>query len=146
MVIVLAYTVRFLAVSLSTFETGFERLSPNLDAAARTLGETGLSALWRVHLPLLMPALGAAALIVFPGGLGTFDELFEILTLAQTGKVRKLPILCFGREFWTRAVNFDYLTQYGVISPQDREAMEFVDDAEEAWTRLLAGGILLPDR
>lgn len=98
-------------------------------------------AIRKMHL-----ALRAAALIVFPGGLGTFDELFEILTLAQTGKVRKLPILCFGREFWTRAVNFDYLTQYGVISPQDREAMEFVDDAEEAWTRLLAGGILLPDR
>jgi iron(III) transport system permease protein len=69
MVIVLAYTVRFLAVSLSTFESGFERLSPNLDAAARTLGETGLSALWRVHLPLLMPALGSAALIVFVDGM-----------------------------------------------------------------------------
>ena len=69
LVIVLAYTVRFLAVSLSTFESGFERLSPNLDAAARTLGETGLSALWRVHLPLLMPALGSAALIVFVDGM-----------------------------------------------------------------------------
>jgi iron(III) transport system permease protein len=69
MVIVLAYTVRFLAVSLTTFEAGFERLSPNLDAAARTLGETGLSALWRVHLPLLMPALGSAALIVFVDGM-----------------------------------------------------------------------------
>lgn len=69
LVIVLAYTVRFLAVSLSAFEAGFERLSPNLDAAARTLGETGLSALWRVHLPLLMPALGSAALIVFVDGM-----------------------------------------------------------------------------
>ena len=68
-VLVLAYTVRFLAVSLSTFEAGFERLSPNLDAAARTLGETSLSALWRVHLPLLMPTLGAAALIVFVDGM-----------------------------------------------------------------------------
>ncbi len=68
-VLILAYTVRFLAVSLSTFESGFERLSPNLDAAARTLGETGLSALWRVHIPLLMPALGSAALIVFVDGM-----------------------------------------------------------------------------
>lgn len=68
-VIVLAYTVRFLAVSLSAFEAGFERLSPNLDAAARTLGETGLSALWRVHLPLLLPTLGSAALIVFVDGM-----------------------------------------------------------------------------
>jgi iron(III) transport system permease protein len=64
-VIVLAYAIRFLAVSLGALEAGFERLSPNLDAAARTLGETTLSALWRVHMPLLLPALGAAALLVF---------------------------------------------------------------------------------
>ena len=64
-VVVLAYVIRFLAVSLSALEAGFERLSPNLDAAARTLGETALSALWRVHMPLLVPALGAAALLVF---------------------------------------------------------------------------------
>lgn len=69
LVVVLAYTVRFLAISLSTFEAGLQRLSPNLDAAARTLGESGLSALWRVHLPLLIPALGAAALIVFVDGM-----------------------------------------------------------------------------
>jgi iron(III) transport system permease protein len=64
-VIVLAYAIRFLAVSIGALEAGFERLSPNLDAAARTLGETTLSALWRVHMPLLLPALGAAALLVF---------------------------------------------------------------------------------
>ncbi|MDX2204849.1 MAG: iron ABC transporter permease [Hyphomicrobiaceae bacterium] len=69
LVLILAYSIRFLAVSLSTFEAGFERLSPNLDAAARTLGETGLSALWRVHLPLLLPALGSAGLIVFVDGM-----------------------------------------------------------------------------
>jgi iron(III) transport system permease protein len=64
-IVVLAYVVRFLAVSLSALDAGFERLSPNLDAAARTLGETALTALWRVHMPLLVPALGAAALLVF---------------------------------------------------------------------------------
>lgn len=64
-VVVLAYVIRFLAVSLSALEAGFERLSPNLDAAARTLGESALSSLWRVHMPLLVPALGAAALLVF---------------------------------------------------------------------------------
>src|SRR5262245_38586039 len=64
-VIVLAYTVRFLAVALSALEAGLARLSPHLDAAARTLGETALSALWRVHIPLLAPAIGAAALLVF---------------------------------------------------------------------------------
>jgi iron(III) transport system permease protein len=68
-VLVLAYTVRFLTVALSALEAGFERLSPNLDAAARALGETALSALWRVHVPLLTPALGAAALLVFVDGM-----------------------------------------------------------------------------
>jgi iron(III) transport system permease protein len=67
--VVLAYTIRFLAVSLGALEAGFERLSPNLDAAARTLGETALSALGRVHIPLLLPALGAAALLVFVDGM-----------------------------------------------------------------------------
>lgn len=68
-VIVLAYTIRFLAVSLGALEAGFERLSPNLDAVARTLGETALSALRRVHMPLLVPALGSAALLVFVDGM-----------------------------------------------------------------------------
>jgi iron(III) transport system permease protein len=65
----LAYTIRFLAVALGSVEAGLERVSPNLDAAARALGETALSALWRVHLPLLLPALGAAALLVFVDGM-----------------------------------------------------------------------------
>jgi len=68
-VIVLAYAMRFLAVALGALEAGFERLSPNLDAVARTLGETAFSALWRVHIPLLVPALGAAALLVFVDGM-----------------------------------------------------------------------------
>jgi iron(III) transport system permease protein len=68
-VLILAYTVRFVTVALSALEAGFERLSPNLDAAARALGETALSALWRVHVPLLAPALGAAALLVFVDGM-----------------------------------------------------------------------------
>jgi iron(III) transport system permease protein len=69
LVLVLAYTIRFLAVSLGALEAGFERLSPNLDAVARTLGETAFSALRRVHMPLLLPALGAAALLVFVDGM-----------------------------------------------------------------------------
>jgi iron(III) transport system permease protein len=76
--LLLAYTVRFLAVSLGTIEAGLERVSPNLDAAARTLGETALSALWRVHLPLLLPALGTAALLVF---VDTMKELPATLLL-----------------------------------------------------------------
>ena len=68
-VIVLAYTVRFLAISLGSLEAGFEKLSPNLDAVARTLGETAFSSLLRVHVPLLVPALVAAALLVFVDGM-----------------------------------------------------------------------------
>jgi iron(III) transport system permease protein len=64
-IVVLAYAIRFLTVSLSALEAGFARLSPNIDAAARTLGETSFSVLWRVHVRLLVPALGAAALLVF---------------------------------------------------------------------------------
>jgi iron(III) transport system permease protein len=68
-IIVLAYTVRFLAIALGSVEAGFEKLSPNLDAVARTLGETAFSSLRRVHVPLLIPALGAAALLVFVDGM-----------------------------------------------------------------------------
>src|SRR4029453_1385923 len=64
-IIVLAYAIRFLAVSIGALDAGFERLSPNLDAAARTRGETTLWGLWGVAMPLLLPALGAAALLVF---------------------------------------------------------------------------------
>jgi iron(III) transport system permease protein len=63
--LVLAYTIRFLAVALGSVEAGLHRISPNLDAAARTLGQTSWATLWRVHIPLLLPALGAAALLVF---------------------------------------------------------------------------------
>jgi len=68
-IVVLAYTLRFLAIALGSLEAGFEKLSPNLDAVARTLGETALSSLRRVHVPLLVPALGAAALLVFVDGM-----------------------------------------------------------------------------
>jgi iron(III) transport system permease protein len=63
--LVIAYSIRFAAVALGSVEAGLQRISPNLDAAARTLGTTALATLWRVHLPLLIPALGAAGLLVF---------------------------------------------------------------------------------
>jgi uncharacterized protein (TIGR00730 family) len=77
--------------------------------------------------------LRARAVAVFPGGFGTFDETFELLTLVQTGKMRMLPILLFGKEFWTRVVNFDALVEEGVISPNDVELIHFVETAAEAW-------------
>ena len=77
--------------------------------------------------------LRARAVAIFPGGFGTFDEAFELLTLVQTGKVKPLPILFFGREFWERVVNFDALVEEGVIAPNDLKLFHFVDSAEEAW-------------
>jgi len=77
--------------------------------------------------------LRARAVAVFPGGYGTFDEFFELLTLIQTGKVRPLPILLFGRDFWTRMVNFEGLAEEGVIAPHDLDLFHWCEDAKEAW-------------
>jgi uncharacterized protein (TIGR00730 family) len=77
--------------------------------------------------------LRARAVAVFPGGFGTFDEFFELLTLIQTGKVRPLPILLFGREFWNRVVNFEALVEEGVIAPHDLDLFHWCEDADEAW-------------
>ena len=75
----------------------------------------------------------AKAVAVFPGGFGTFDEFFELLTLVQTGKVTPLPILLYGREFWNRVVNFEALAEEGVIAPDDLKLFHFVETAEEGW-------------
>ena len=80
--------------------------------------------------------LRARAVAAFPGGFGTFDELFELLTLIQTGKMAQLPIFLFGREFWERVVNFDALVEEGVISERDLNLFRFVETAEEAWEKL----------
>ena len=77
--------------------------------------------------------LRARAVAVFPGGFGTFDEMFELLTLIQTGKMARLPILLFGRDFWTKVVNFDALVAEGVVSPNDLDLIHFVEEADEAW-------------
>ena len=77
--------------------------------------------------------LRARAVAVFPGGFGTFDEMFELLTLIQTGKVRPLPILLFGKEFWERVVDFNALVEEGVIAPHDLDLIHWTEDATEAW-------------
>jgi uncharacterized protein (TIGR00730 family) len=77
--------------------------------------------------------LRARALAVFPGGFGTFDELFEILTLVQTGKMKRIPILLYGREFWSRVVNFEALAEEGVIGWEDLRLINWVETAEEGW-------------
>ena len=73
------------------------------------------------------------ALVCFPGGFGTLDELFETMTLVQNGKSRKRPILLFGREFWQRLIDFDYLVETGMISAGDLKLFSYVESAEEAW-------------
>ncbi len=77
--------------------------------------------------------LRARAVAVFPGGFGTFDEMFELLTLIQTGKVKPMPILLFGKDFWTRVINFEALAAEGVISAGDCDLFTFVETADEAW-------------
>jgi uncharacterized protein (TIGR00730 family) len=78
------------------------------------------------------------ALVCFPGGFGTLDELFETLTLIQTGKSRRRPVLLFGRDFWTRLLDFDLLVETGMISASDLQLFRFVETAEEAWSMLEA--------
>lgn len=76
------------------------------------------------------------ALVCFPGGFGTLDELFETMTLIQTGKSRRRPILLFGRAFWEKLINFQHLVDTGMISPADVGLFHFVESAEDAWSRL----------
>ena len=77
--------------------------------------------------------LHARAVAVFPGGFGTFDEFFELLTLVQTGKITPLPILLFGRDFWDTVVNWRALADNGVIAPKDLDLFRYVEGADEAW-------------
>jgi uncharacterized protein (TIGR00730 family) len=79
----------------------------------------------------------SVALACFPGGFGTLDELFETLTLTQTGKSRRRPILLFGREFWTRLIDFDWLVESGMIHADDLKLFRYVETAEEAWDALV---------
>ncbi|QKG70440.1 LOG family protein [Erythrobacter mangrovi] len=82
--------------------------------------------------------LRARAVAVFPGGFGTFDEFFELLTLIQTGKMKPIPILLFGKEFWTRVVDFDALAEEGTISRKDLDLFRWCETADEAWAHISA--------
>jgi uncharacterized protein (TIGR00730 family) len=75
----------------------------------------------------------AKALVAFPGGFGTLDELFEVMTLVQTRKARPVPILLFGSAFWKSLINMDVLLQEGTISPDDLQLFHYVDTPEDAW-------------
>ncbi|MGY8905014.1 MAG: LOG family protein [Burkholderiales bacterium] len=75
----------------------------------------------------------AKALVAFPGGFGTLDELFEVITLVQTGKSQPVPIILFGTNYWKRLVNFDVLVEEGAISERDLQLVHYVDEPEAAW-------------
>jgi uncharacterized protein (TIGR00730 family) len=96
-------------------------------------------AMRKMHL-----VMRASALVVFPGGFGTLDELFEMLTLHQTGKVAQLPVVLFDRSYWTRVINFDALVEAETIAEEDLKLFTFAEDAGETWDRLLKCGLRAP--
>jgi uncharacterized protein (TIGR00730 family) len=93
-------------------------------------------AMRKMHL-----AMRANALVVFPGGFGTFDELFEILTLRQTKKARTVPVVLFDEAYWRSIIKFDALVEHGMIDAADLELFRFAETAEGAWDALVAQGL-----
>jgi len=86
-------------------------------------------------------AMRANALAIFPGGFGTLDELFELLTLRQTRKAPQLPIVLFDRKYWERIVDFKELVAMGMIDTADLQAFAFADSAEDVWSAMSARGL-----
>jgi uncharacterized protein (TIGR00730 family) len=97
-------------------------------------------AMRKMHL-----AMRANALAVFPGGYGTLDELFEILTLRQTGKSSPKPVVLVGREYWNSLINFQSMVDHAMIDGVDLALFDIVDTAEEAWESLLKNGLAIPE-
>jgi len=86
-------------------------------------------------------AMRANALVVFPGGFGTMDELFEILTLRQTGKAPPIPVVLYDAAYWRSVLNFDALLEAGMIERADLDLFRFAESPEDAWAALIAGGL-----
>ena len=78
----------------------------------------------------------SAGAVLFPGGFGTLDELFEVLTLRQTGMKRPMPIVLFGRDYWKRLIDFDFLADSGLIADEHLNLFSFTDSVEEAWSMI----------
>ncbi len=97
-------------------------------------------AMRKMHL-----AMRARALVVFPGGFGTLDELFELLTLTQTRKMPPAPVVLFDAAYWRRLIDFDFLLEHDMIAAADASLFQFADTAEQAWEALVAGGLLAGD-
>lgn len=86
----------------------------------------------KMHLAML-----AKALVIFPGGFGTMDEFFELLTLVQTRKIEPLPIILFGRDYWTKLINFQQFVDEGMIDPDDLKLFRYAETADDAWKHIL---------
>ena len=126
------------AANRGAFEAGGVSIGLNIDLpepqAPNRYLTPGLSFHFRYFaLRKLHFLLRARAMVAFPGGFGTFDELFETLTLVQTRKVRPMPIVLVGRAYWRRAVDFDFLVREGMIAARDRRLMRFADTAAQIW-------------
>ena len=80
----------------------------------------------------------AKALVIYPGGFGTFDELFETLTLIQTGKTDDIPVVLVGKSYWEKAIDFEFLKDEGVIAPEDLDIFHYADNANDAWEHILS--------
>ncbi|WP_269219062.1 TIGR00730 family Rossman fold protein [Brevundimonas vesicularis] len=93
-------------------------------------------AMRKMHL-----AMRANALVVFPGGFGTFDEMFEMLTLRQTKKAPPVPVVLVDKAYWTSVIGFDALVEHGMIAASDLDLIGFAEDAEGVWAELLARGL-----
>lgn len=87
-------------------------------------------------------AMRANALVAFPGGFGTLDELFDILTLKQTGKISGMPIILHGKDFWENVLNFETLVKHGTISADDVDHFIIVDSPEEGWQVMVDHGLI----
>ena len=91
-------------------------------------------------------AMRANALVVFPGGFGTIDELFELLTLMQTAKMPAIPVVLVGKSYWNRVISFTTLVDEGTIAPSDLDLFSYADDAEGAWRELIKRGLNMGPR
>ena len=80
----------------------------------------------------------AKALVAFPGGFGTLDELFEVITLVQTKKAKPVPIILFGSDYWKRLLNLDVMIEEGAIAPEDLKLFQYVDEPQDAWDAIKA--------
>ncbi|MBG0793373.1 TIGR00730 family Rossman fold protein [Methylocystis sp. H62] len=133
------------AANRGAFEAGAETVGLNITLPHEQLPNSYVTpslclrfryfALRKMHF-----MLRARALVAFPGGFGTFDELFETLTLVQTGKVKPIPIILVGESYWRRAFDVDFLVDEGVIAPRDRDIFRYAETAPDIWEEIRRWG------